>query len=209
MPPFSEEPRKPFDYLTDSSFTLSLENGHSDFFQLPKQGFYFFQPDTASLNGITLYRNYNGYPRVTSPLRMVESLRYLTSAQEFKQLVNNSSQKIAVDSFWVAMAGGPDRAVELIRTYYHRVEEANRLFFSYCEGWKTDRGMIYIAFGQPNVVFRSDEQELWVYGEASNYRSMRFVFEKVLNPFTANDYILEHQTYYKDYWYNAVQKWRR
>ncbi len=208
-PPFVEEVRKPFDYKVDSSFVLSLTNGVSDYFRLPRQGFYFFQPDSGINEGITLYRLYEGYPKVNTPLRMVETLRYITSAQEFKQLVYSSSAKVSVDSFWVAMAGGPDRAVELIRNYYGRVEEANRLFSSFCEGWKTDRGIIYIAFGQPNIVYRSDDQELWIYGEANNYRSMRFNFYKVQNPYTSNDYILQRQPTYKDFWYNSILKWRR
>ena len=140
---------------------------------------------------------------------MIESLRYISTSKEFDRFYSSAYPKETVDSFWVATAGGPDRAVALIRDYYNRVEEANRYFLSYCEGWKTDRGIIYIIFGPPNVVKRSDQQEEWTYGEANNYHSISFLFYKVLNPFTENDYILQRQSTYKDIWYNAVQQWRR
>ena len=37
--------------------------------------------------------------------------------------------------------------------YYRRVRFANEEFTQYKDGWKTDRGMIYILFGPPNQVF--------------------------------------------------------
>jgi GWxTD domain-containing protein len=159
--------------------------------------------------GYTLFCVYDGYPRINTTGRMLEPLRYLTLGQEYKQLAESLQPKEAVDNFWLSLSGGADRAVEMIRNYYGRVEDANRFFFSFCEGWKTDRGMIYIIFGPPNVVYRSGQAEFWTYGEVNNYRSMEFVFIKVINPFTGNDYILQRQENYKPYWYNAVQQWRR
>jgi GWxTD domain-containing protein len=209
IPPFVEKERVPFDYRFDSSFTLKLQDGKSGFVRFPRQGFYYFQSDTSGTEGITLFRFYPGYPKINSPKRMLEALRYITASKEFEQMLAATYPKETVDSFWVATTGGPDRAVELIREYYGRVEEANRFFQSYTEGWKTDRGIIYIIFGPPNLVYRSDEQETWTYGEANNYHSIRFMFYKVLNPFTANDYILQRQYTYKDIWYNAIQQWRR
>jgi len=209
IPPFVEKERQKFGYRNDSLFTLKLKAGTSDFIRLPHEGFYFFQADSNGKEGITFFRFYNGYPKIKTPQRMAESLRYITSSEEFNKLLSSAYPKETVDSFWVTTAGGPDRAVELIRSYYGRVEEANRFFVSFCEGWKTDRGIIYIMFGPPNVVYRSDQQELWTYGEANNYHSIQFLFQKVLNPFTENDYILQRQFNYKEIWYNAVQQWRR
>ncbi|MCH7783138.1 GWxTD domain-containing protein [candidate division KSB1 bacterium] len=53
--------------------------------------------------------------------------------------------------------------------YYRRVRFANEEFTQYKDGWKTDRGMIYILFGPPNQVFYSDfssfekATQQWVY----------------------------------------------
>ncbi|NVO20391.1 MAG: GWxTD domain-containing protein [Bacteroidetes bacterium] len=209
IPPFINKERPLFKYRYDSSFTVRLESGKSKNLQFRRTGFYLFQPDTSKVDGITLFRFYDGFPKVNSPQRMLEALRYITTSKEYEKLLANPYPKEAVDSFWVATAGGPDRAVELIRNYYSKVEEANRYFSSFCEGWKTDRGMIYIALGPPNVVYRSDQNEEWVYGEANNYHSIRFLFVKAINPFTQNDYVLQRQYTYKDVWYNAIQQWRR
>jgi len=209
LPPFTAKDRDPFDYHVDSAFQLSLKGGESDLFRLGKPGIYFFRSDSMETEGYTLFCVYDGYPRINTTGRMLEPLRYLTSGQEYKQLAESLQPKEAVDNFWLSLSGGADRAVEMIRNYYGRVEDANRFFFSFCEGWKTDRGMIYIIFGPPNVVYRSGQAEFWTYGEVNNYRSMEFVFIKVINPFTGNDYILQRQENYKPYWYNAVQQWRR
>ncbi|MPN51542.1 hypothetical protein SDC9_199190 [bioreactor metagenome] len=86
---------------------------------------------------------------------------------------------------------------------------ANRLFTSYTEGWQTDRGMIYIVFGPPNIVYRSDDTESWIYGEENNFFSITFTFNKVKNIFCDNDYILQRAPVYKDNWFRAVDIWRQ
>lgn len=43
---------------------------------------------------------------------------------------------------------------ELMEEYYHRVDYANRNFGHYVDGWRTDRGMIYIRYGPPENVER-------------------------------------------------------
>lgn len=208
-PPFVSKVRQPFDYRVDSTFNITLDHGFSQWFTVNRQGFYNFSADTLAPNGFTIYRTYPSYPEVSNAKRMLEGLRYLTSNHEFELLWNNVHSKEAVDSFWMANTGSVDRAVEMIRKYYQRMEEANRYFFSFCEGWKTDRGLIYIIFGPPNHVYRNDIEEFWIYGETGNSRSLQFSFIKVDNPFTTNDYILQRQENYKTYWYNAVKLWRR
>lgn len=208
-PPFVMQERPKFDYRADSTFSLSVNNGVSDFFSVPRQGFYFFQSDTAVFSGITLFRDYPGYPRINAPYRMIEAVRYITTNKEFEEMMHSRALKATIDSFWVAVSGNVERATEFLRSYYSRVEEANRLFFSFEEGWKTDRGMIYIVFGPPDIVYRNDRGEEWVYGEEGNMRSLRFYFAKAVNPFTENDYVLQRSETFKISWYNAVELWRR
>jgi GWxTD domain-containing protein len=210
IPPFVENYRAPFNYSPDSTFYLELVKGNTDFFNPQHNGFYFFQSDTSSLfQGPTLFHVYSGFPKVSMHSLMREALRYITSSQEFRQLNSYSVPKVAVDSFWIANAGRPDLATELIRKYYQRIETANQLYTSFTEGWKTDRGMIYIVMGKPFKVFRSFEQEVWIYGEYDDPRALKFYFNKALNPFTKNDYVLVRSNYYKTAWYQNVQMWRR
>ena len=209
IPPFVEQSRAPFNYLPDSTFSLELKNGKSAYFLPEKTGFYFFQADTSHKQGPSLFRMATGFPEVTQHSLMRDALRYITSSKEFQQINTYSVPKVAVDSFWIANAGRPDIATKLIRKYYLRVETANKLFTSYTDGWKTDRGMIYIVLGKPSNVYRNFEQEVWIYGEYDDPRALRFYFNKALNPFTQNDYVLERNQFYKAAWYQNVQLWRR
>ncbi|HNX43220.1 MAG TPA: GWxTD domain-containing protein [Bacteroidales bacterium] len=209
LPPFVMEMREPYAENADSIFTIlpSLENTAS--LSLYDQGIYHIQNDSSQTDGLSLVRFYDGYPAVTSPLRMIEAVRYITTSKEYDHLMQSSDTKAAIDSFWIATGGNLSRGLELIRKYYGRVEQANRLFPSCCEGWKTDMGMVYIIFGPPNVVYFNGNQEEWIYGEARNYHSVHFVFSKVVNPFSDEDYRLQRQPNYKEFWYMAVQQWRR
>jgi len=209
LPPFVEQGRLPFNYTPDSIFNLELKNGKTAYFTPEQTGFYFFQPDTSLRQGPTLFRMNTGFPKVTQHSQMRDALRYITSAKEFQQLAAYKIPQVAVDSFWIANTGREDLATEFIRKYYSRFETANKLYTSYTDGWKTDRGMIYIVIGKPTQVFRSFEQEVWIYGDYDDPRALKLYFNKAKNPFTNNDYVLVRNQYYKTAWYQNVQLWRR
>ena len=156
VPPFVPEERPHFDYKPDSCFSISFENGNSLPLNLNEQGFYFFSTDTAFREGYTLFRYSPGFPELINSQQMLAPLRYITSSKEFEKLSTSRNIRSAVDSFWIATAGNADRALLLIHDYYSRVQRANELFSSHMEGWQTDRGMIYIVYGTPNVVYRSN-----------------------------------------------------
>lgn len=208
-PPFVPDERLRFNYKPDSSFIIPLENGNSSPLELNKQGFYFFSNDSAFREGFTLFRYSPGFPEFINARQMLVPLRYITSAKEFEKLNSIRNIQNAVDSFWIATAGNTDRALMLIHDYYSRVQRANELFSSHMEGWQTDRGMIYIIYGMPNVVYRSNVQEEWIYGEAGNIRSQHFYFLKVDNPFSTSDFVLLRDPDIRQAWYMAVERWRR
>ncbi len=96
---------------------------------------------------------------------MIEPLRYICSNKEFQTITSNPNAKNAVNEFWLNMAKQPEIAKMLIKNYYHRIEESNQFFTSYLQGWKTDRGMIFTIFGRPNVIYKDQKTETWIYGE--------------------------------------------
>ncbi|HQI70459.1 MAG TPA: GWxTD domain-containing protein [Bacteroidales bacterium] len=208
-PPFTVINTKPLSFKADSVFVLDLTDGHSASLYLKKNGIYHFQTDTSKKDGFTLFRFAEEFPQISSAREMLGPLRYITTKKEFNDLIMMKNTKSAIDNFWLDKAGNTDRAKELIRIFYNRVQDANRFFSSYTEGWRTDRGMIYIIFGQPNSVYRSPYLETWYYGEDRNILSMTLDFNKTLNPFTENDYSLERSPEYKDVWYSAVESWRK
>ena len=208
-PPFVIGHDDPFNYIADSIYTLDLNNGETFDITLSKQGFYHFQVDTNRRVGLTLFNFYDDFPDVTTAIQLLEPLRYLTTKKEYEKLSSAENIKIAVDSFWINNSGNRERARNQISRYYNRVKDANEFFTSYLEGWKTDKGIMYIIYGSPNIVYRNSDFETWIYGEEGNFLSLKFNFAKVKNPFTDNDYRLSRSPTYKESWYNAVARWRR
>lgn len=208
-PPFLTENRKPFQYKSDSIFVLDIENGTLPL-SLHKKGFYHFQADSSINNsGYTIYIFNEHFPELKTSQNLIYPLLYLTSKEEFEKLISASNPKEALDKFWLDNAGNPDRAKTIISKYYNRVKDANIYFSSYTEGWKTDRGIIYIIFGEPNVVYKSINSEIWIYGEENNLMSLNFSFFSTDNPFTDNDYTLDRSEIYRASWYQAVDVWRQ
>jgi GWxTD domain-containing protein len=209
-PPFTTLEPPGFGYKADSLFVLQLSDSGSVAFQPLKPGIYNFSKDSIGREGLTLYRFYDGFPEITKADQMVYPLRYITSKEEYDEIFKSKNKKLAVENFWVNCAGGKDRGKEMIRKYYTRVKEANIYFSSYLEGWKTDRGMIFLIFGPPNVVYRATDRETWVYGEESNVNALSFIFDRMANPFTDNDYSLQRSVDYKTNWFREVDDvWRQ
>jgi GWxTD domain-containing protein len=206
-PPFSTANAKSFSFLPDSSFRLSGQGGYF-MVQLPARGFYQFQTDTAT-TGITLFRHADDFPYFSKVETMIPVLRFITTRQEYDELSYSANKEISMEDFWVRICGNSDRAKVVMSAYYGRAEQANRLFSSYTEGWRTDRGLVYVIFGQPNAVYRDPGTETWIYGEERSFKSLTFTFIRNDNPFTGNDYQLSRSELYKDEWYRGVDSWRQ
>jgi GWxTD domain-containing protein len=208
-PPFAFNRPQAFDLDPDSVFYIPLESGVSEAIRFPEEGMYHLLAEEGSMQGKTLLRFHPSFPLVLEPGQMLAPLQYLTSAREYSEMQESDNPKVAVDRFWLTQTGNVARARVRIQEFYSRVEQANLFFTSYHEGWKTDRGLIYIIYGPPRRVFRTDEAEKWIYGEEGNPLSLRFTFMRVKNPFTLQDYSLTKSPTYKESWFNQVETWRR
>lgn len=206
-PPFSNYSPPPFKYDADSIFTVRATPDFS-ILEATKPGFYHVLTDDSQKEGFTLFTFADPFPLVATSQQMFESVRYLTTEWEFREMKQKGDVRQAVEKFWLDCAGSKNKARELIDLYYGRVEEANAFFTSYVEGWKTDRGLIHIVYGKPNIIYRSPNSETWIYGEDRNVMSLSFTFVKVINPFTDNDYRLERDENFKASWYRAIESWR-
>jgi GWxTD domain-containing protein len=209
LPPFLENRELAYSLKPDSAFLIDIENVTSSLLRLKSNSIYHFQSDTTQKEGLTLFTFYEGFPKVTTAEQMLAPVRYISTKNEFNDLKMMKNAKQAVDEFWLDKAGTVERAKAMIIRYYNRVQDANKYFTSYLEGWKSDRGMIYIVFGPPQALYKSATQETWVYGEDRNILSTTFTFNKVNNQFSDNDYSLERSAEYKDTWYTAVETWRK
>ena len=208
LPPFSTDPMPHFSYKPDSSFSIYSNDNRFEL-TLPHKGFYHIKTNENTKEGVTFFVYEAGFPKIKNAEQMIFATRYIMAKKEFDNCLNNPDKKIAIDNFWLELSGSNERAKQLIKKYYGRVQEANKLFSSFQEGWKTDRGMIYVVFGAPNKVTKRKNGEIWTYGETGNPNSIIFPFVKVINPFTDNDFYLERNEILKMPWYQAVDMWRQ
>jgi GWxTD domain-containing protein len=192
-PEFTEE------YAFDSLNTIR--------YTITDKGLYHFKSENSK-SGPTLFNFQENFPAVKNLENMIGPMRYISTIKEYTFLNESENTKKAVDDFWLDVSGSNDRARTLIREYYNRVENANNYFTSYLEGWKTDRGIVYIIYGTPNVVYKNKDYENWIYGEENNMMSISFVFYKVANPISDNDFSLSRSPIFKNSWFRAVDSWR-
>jgi len=107
------------------------------------------------------------YPQVSRFGDLVGPLEYLASPDAVVSMRAERSltaRRRAFDRFWGAALADRRVAAATVRAYYERVEEANRLFATYKEGWQTDRGMAFVLFGPPRFVELTLDGERWTYG---------------------------------------------
>jgi len=82
-----------------------------------------------------------------------EDVVYIISEEEkkvFKDLQTDEEREKFIEQFWIRRDTDPRTPDnEFKEEHYRRIAYANERFPSGIPGWKTDRGRIYITFGQP------------------------------------------------------------
>ena len=153
--------------------------------------------------GIVVTDN-TSYPSVTKVADMLEPMKLLCTEREYAAIDTSDALKRSIDAFWLGLSKSEKGAKEQIRVFYSRVALANMLFPSAVEGWKTDRGMIYIMLGPPTVVNITPNSEEWVYG--SGEQGMMVTFEN--NSGIRNDFSLLRSNMYQSIWQQVTATWR-
>ena len=137
----------------------------------------------------SLYKNISIFkPGLSGFINNVEN-----SFQQMKYILTNDERKKAKGkkgkeleslflSFWKQRDPTPDTSInELMEEYYIRVNYVNEYFkMSWRDGWETDFGMIYILFGPPDQIERSNSTstsssiyQVWYYSRLNK----QFVFK--------------------------------
>jgi GWxTD domain-containing protein len=217
-PPNMILPVKTLDYEPEKTVALAYSDTLPMMF--PREGIYHVTLDRDIKEGYTFFNLGTTYPSMRSPDVMIEPLAYLASKEELDTMRFALRQKMALDDFWIKMGGNVDKARELIRIYYMRVLYTNFYFSSYKEGWRSERGMIYIIYGPPDKVYKSAEGENWGYSKPVIKSSwggrysvtedyLFFNFKKDDNLYSDNDYYLSRNETLVTYWDKAIASWRK
>ncbi len=131
----------------------------------------------------------------------INKLRYVASSSELSKLKELSTVEEKVEaflSFWKDLDPSPNTETnEALLEYYNRIDYSNKNFKSSSDGWLTDKGNVYVVYGQPNTITNSNSNyesrityEKWVY---SNNRE--FIFEdksgfgdyRLIRPFSVSE----------------------
>lgn len=202
-PPFSESlAQVSAGMVPDSTFTVNA----NETVALKNDGLYLIQKDTSTMNG-TAFRVEQDYPKYRSVQNLIGPIQYICTKQEYQKLMDANGDKQAFDKVILGITGNKERAKNFMRSYFINVELANRYFTSYKEGWKTDRGMVFVILGLPSTVFKFSDREVWEY-KTPQYESS-FTFVRSPTVFDPDNYVLIRKEEYQLEWYQIVDLWRK
>lgn len=201
-PPFAEKEKR-VDPIMAVDSTFTIRSGQPIKFH--KEGLYLVQSDTNAARGISFRVSPSSYPKMTKIEDLSTSLVFISTKEEADKLTAAGDDKTQFDKVVLDITRDKDRAKTLIRNYFRRVELANIYFSSYKEGWKTDRGMIYLVFGLPDEVNRNGQFEVWTY-KAMN---VKFTFYKTGSVYDPDYYVLDRNKRLAEPWYYTIDMWRK
>lgn len=188
-------------------------------YDLLENGTYRFEVETTDENGERVYKardfsvKSENYPTVQTPRELARPLAYLMDRKKHERMMeiqDPDSLKEAIDRFWLSHIGNMNKAKSVISLYYERVEQANKQFTNFKEGWKTDLGMIYILFGPPWYVDQYLNTMVWSYSYDRTDPRYNFTFERpqMRNEyFPFDNYLLHRNQGYFNIQYRQIQLW--
>jgi GWxTD domain-containing protein len=212
--PVNELPQLPYqtepviDSIAEPDSVWMIQTNGQNIYRLENEGIYLIYPDSDKMRGVYVTNFGRIYPQIATADQMILPLRYFATQDEYKNLLQSSQPKSAVDNFWLDKAGSFSAARELIRVYYNRVVFANLYFAADRPGYLTDRGMIYLLMGPPDLVDKSESGESWIYQLSQSKQKYSFDFNLVPDPVMAYRFKLKRTEEHRVPWNMALQSWR-
>ena len=206
LPPY--EDTSVADTLAEPDSVWMMQTQGQSIYRLENPGVYLLYPDADRMNGAYVTNFGASYPQIITAAQMIAPLGYIASQAQLARMRESADTKAAIDEFWLELAGDFSKARELIRVYYNRVVFANLYFGSDRQGWMTDRGMIYVLMGPPDLVNKTESTEAWVYKIANSNQKYSFEFYLAPHPVTAYEFVLKRTEDHRVPWNMALQSWR-
>lgn len=193
--------------LPTDTYTLaiSLIDTAIDIGVTSSKRFFVYNPDVVTVDS----SHYQAKPVLSSTFSTMseeelddifDKSKYIATSQEidkYKKLSGVEGKREFLFNFWNGRDQDPStKENEYFYEYLQRVESANTRFSSIQRaGWKTDRGRVYIIYGEPSEIERYPNQiesrpyEIWYYNEIEG--GVYFVFADISG---FSEYILVHST---------------
>ena len=204
--PLSPAPAKELTFKPDTVWEQPYSPNTN--FLFANEGMYLIQTDSAKQGGLLLMNFGSSFPVEDSTEQLVQPIQYLVSSNEYQNLSVEGHPKKMMDKYWLSATGSTDKARMLIRVFYTRMSYANQYFTDFKEGWKTDRGMIYMIYGLPNNINKGSDTETWEYTRKQQANPVSFVFDKKPSPYSEDYFVLRRGEAQPTFWRQAVDSWR-
>ena len=116
----------------------------------------------------------NGFPVNMKDMNLlIDQLLYIATGEELSKIKNAPTDELK-EKYFIEFWRGKDpnpytHKNEYMGDYYKRIDIANERYTHWIDGWKTDMGMIYIVYGEPNNIERypftenTKPYEIWQY----------------------------------------------
>lgn len=193
--------------LPTDTYTLaiSLIDTTSDIGVTSSKRFFVYNPDvvetdTSHIQAKSLLSSSFGTMSEEELDDIFDKSKYVASSQEidkYKKLNGVDVKREFLFNFWNGRDKDPStKENEFFYDYLQRVEAANSRFTSMQRaGWKTDRGRVFIIYGEPSEIERYPNQiesrpyEIWYYNDIEG--GVYFVFADLTG---FSDFTLVHST---------------
>jgi GWxTD domain-containing protein len=194
-------------YPTDTyTLVISVVDSMGNFGLTSSKKFYIYNPDviaekdTSSVGNSSSLSSEFGAMSEEELNDIWDKSKYEAAPQEIKsfpKIAGIDGKRQFLYNFWKKRDNDlATRENDKLRDYLKRVEESNQRFGTMSKiGWKTDRGRVYILYGEPSEIERFPNQmdtkpyEIWHYNDLEG--GVIFVFAD-LSGFS--DYMLIHST---------------
>jgi GWxTD domain-containing protein len=155
-----------------------------------------------------------GFPRPTTYKELIDAASFIATRAEVEEMrgaTTDQERQKRFDAFWLKLVPDKAKAATVIGQYYTRIEQANRLFTTVEDGWRTDRGMVYCILGPPVETTTSLDTQSWYYSRSAGTSESVFTFKRLVRMtegLSVEDYLLYRQAGSETAWVNAISQWR-
>lgn len=176
--------------LENGLYTLifAVVDSTHDYSVYTRDNFYIVNPDVVAAAKEDLMKSFSesefSYLPEKELDRKFEQIQYIATKNEmdvYKRMNTIESKRLFLFKFWKEKEKYKQ---DFKDEYYKRVDVANELYaYSNREGWQSDRGRVYIVYGEPNRILKKpqnpDERpyEVWFYYDLEGGVKFLFVDE--------------------------------
>jgi GWxTD domain-containing protein len=150
-----------------------------------------------------------GFPEPETAAEQLAAMQYLISAVDYRSMRTCPQLSECITKYWLNNCKTTAIGQQQLQRFNERVMWANVLYSDYRNGWQTDRGAVFLLFGEPDMIRLLPDVEYWYYEKAPLYEgeSIEFCFRRQTQHFYPQLFSCERRLGYQNYWMEAALQW--